>query len=129
MIDRRTLERCRALRKEVDRIRERIREISPKTTVRLDYVSRGTTRGQPTEEAAIARIDLDTLLTDTLRSYTSIVDDIATACVNLEPSLREVVLMRYVDGNDWDEVADRLRYSEAHVYELHRIALRELSKQ
>ena len=129
MIDRQTLERCRALRKEADRIKERLRGMSPRMTVRLDYISRGTAKRQPTEEAALARIELEELLGDVQREYMSIADDIATACVNLAPSLREVVLMRYVDGNDWEEVAARLQYSEIYIYELHKKALTELSQQ
>jgi len=123
MIDRLTLDRCRKLKLQADLVKERLRWFSPKTSVRMDSVSRGTTKGQPTESAALTIIELEERLAEIWTEYKDIADQIATECVNLKPMTREVILMRYVDGMDWPEIAYKLGYSDSYIFSLHRKAL------
>lgn len=46
----------------------------------------------------------------------------------LPPMKREVIRARYVDGMNWNQVAEHIGYSVDHCYTLHRDALRYLVK-
>ena len=39
---------------------------------------------------------------------------------------KELIKMRYVEGINWDEIAERLGYSETYIYRLHKKALEAL---
>lgn len=43
-----------------------------------------------------------------------------------EPRLREVLELYYLDGMTWEQVAERMGYSQRNVMYLHGIALRQL---
>lgn len=58
-----------------------------------------------------------------VEEYRELSNEIATACKDINPTLREVILQRYVDGIGWDEIALKLNYSESYIYELHRKAI------
>ena len=45
----------------------------------------------------------------------------------LEPSIERCVLvMRYINGQEWDKIAVSMCYSDKHIYRLHNAALNEL---
>lgn len=41
---------------------------------------------------------------------------------------RELLLLRYINGEDWDPIADELHYSKRHVTKLHGWALDAVAK-
>ncbi len=43
-----------------------------------------------------------------------------------DPRMREVLSLRYLQGLPWEEIADRMYYSQRWVLKLHRAALIEL---
>lgn len=127
MIEKWKLDRCRDLRREAEIAEERLRAIEPTVSARFDPTPRGTKTGRPTEDVAIDRISLEELMLKVIEEYRSLCDEIATACKEINPTLREVIIQRYVDGLGWEEIAVRLNYSESYIYELHRKALQIIS--
>ncbi|MBQ1573182.1 MAG: hypothetical protein IIZ78_18825 [Clostridiales bacterium] len=126
-IQRWKLERCRSLRREAEIAEERLLEIQPSIGARLDPTPRGTTTGHPTENVAIDRISIEELMSEIITEYRELTSEIATACRDIDPTLREVILQRYVDGNEFEDIAIRLGYSGSYIYELHKKALNAVS--
>jgi len=66
---------------------------------------------------------MDQIITE----YRDLTTEIATACIDVDPTLREVILQRYVDGMEFEDIAIRLGYSGSYIYELHKKALNAVS--
>lgn len=122
-VERWKLERCRSLKREAEIAEERLEEMQPTVGARLDPTPRGTTTSKPTERVAVDRVSLAELMAEIMAEYRELSDEIANACKDLQPTLREIIIMRYIDGLGWEAIARRLSYSEAYIYELHRRAL------
>lgn len=127
-IQRWKLERCRSLRREAEIAEERLLEIQPSIGARLDPTPRGTTTSHPTENVAIDRISIEELMEKIVEEYIELSNEIATACKDINPTLREVIIQRYVDGIGWDDIALKLNYSESYIYELHRKAVKLITE-
>ena len=126
-IQRWKLERCRSLRREAEIAEERLLEIQPSVGARLDPTPRGTQTSHPTENVAIDRISVEELMSRIVTEYRELTMEIATACIDVDPVLREVILQRYVDGMEFEDIAVKLNYSESYVYKLHRKAVKIIS--
>ena len=126
-IQRWKLERCRSLRREAEIAEERLLEIQPSVGARLDPTPRGTLTSHPTENVAIDRISVEELMDRIIKEYRELTMEIATACIDVDPVLREVILQRYVDGMEFEDIAVKLNYSESYVYKLHRRAVTAIS--
>lgn len=120
--------RCRELRREAEIAEERLIEIQPTVSASLDPTPRGTKTSMPTENVAINRISVEELMAEIVAEYQDLKAEIATACRQLSPTLREVVIQRYIDGDSWEEIADKLNYSKSYIYDQHRQALEQLAK-
>ena len=126
-IQRWKLERCRSLRREAEIAEERLLEIQPSVGARLDPTPRGTQTSHPTENVAIDRISIEELMGKIIAEYRELTMEIATACRDIDPTLREVILQRYVDGLEWEEIAAKLGYGGSYIFELHRKAIKAVS--
>ena len=127
-IQRWKLERCRSLRREAEIAEERLLEIQPSVGARLDPTPRGTQTSHPTENVAIDRISVEELMGRIIAEYRELTMEIATACRDIDPTLREVIIQRYVDGIGWDDIALKLNYSESYIFELHRKAIKLITE-
>lgn len=130
MVDRAKLEKCRRLRREAEYAKERLQEITPKITARTDLLSRGSGKGQgqPTEAAALAMISIEDMLSFILKDYESLVKEISEACMKIDPVYRELIMLRYIEGCSWSDIALKMMYSESYLYELNRKAIQEIAK-
>ena len=127
MVDRAKLERCRRLRREAEYARERLQEFTLKVTTRTDLLSRGSGKGQPTEAAALAMINMEDMLSFILKDYESLVKEISEACMKIDPVYRELIMLRYIEGCSWSDIELKMMYSESYLYELHRKAIKAIS--
>lgn len=56
-------------------------------------------------------------------------NEILTAINSVDDNtLRELLILRYVSFNRWDEIADKMNYSERRIYDLHGRALEHVSE-
>ena len=62
-----------------------------------------------------------------IKEYRELTMEIATACKDIDPTLREVILQRYIDGLEWEDIAAKLGYSGSYIFELHRKAIKVIS--
>ena len=76
---------------------------------------------------AIDRISIEELMGKIIAEYRELTMEIATACRDIDPTLREVILQRYVDGLEWEEIAAKLGYSGSYIFELYRKAIKAVS--
>ena len=128
MIDREKLEQCRKLKREAELAEERLREITPRITARTDFITRGSGKGSPTERAAVEMISLEGLLSAVVNERKVLIDEITAACQSLDSVLRSIIIYRYIDGMGWVDISEKMMYSESHLYELHRKAIREIER-
>lgn len=126
-IERGKLKRCLDLREEAERYEEMILERQPSTSAKMDTMPRGTMIGKPTEDTAVELISLETLMLSLVAERHRLVDEIATACRDLDSDSRQVILLRYVDGLSWSEIADKLFYSIRWIYKLHNKAVDKIT--
>ena len=126
-IERGKLKRCLDLREEAERYEEMILERQPSTSAKMDTMPRGTMIGKPTEDKAVELISLETLMLSLVAERRRLVDEIATACRDLDSDSRQVILLRYVDGLSWSEIADKLFYSIRWIYKLHNKAVDKIT--
>lgn len=118
------LERCMKLKKEADYAEERLKELTARVTSRTDFYSRGSEKGQPTEREAVERICLEEHLKEILANYKAVLDEITAAARKMDdPVFRSIIVMRYVEGKDYFDIADDLGYSYSHIYKLRRDAV------
>ena len=126
-IERGKLKRCLDLREEAERYKEMILERQPSASAKVDVMPRGTTIGKPTEDKAVELISLETLMLSIIEERKRLVCEITTACKDLDSVSRQIILMRYVDGMNWAEIADKLFYSIRWVYRLHNAAIDKIT--
>lgn len=128
MVDRAKLEKCRRLRREAEYAREKLQEFTLKVTTRTDLLSRGSGKGQPTETAALTMISLEDMLSFIVKEYEALVKEITEACLKIDPVYRELIMLRYIEGCSWSDIALKMMYSESYLYELNRKAIQEIAK-
>ena len=126
-IERGKLKRCLDLREEAERYEEMILERQPSTSAKMDAMPHGTMIGKPTEDKAVELISLETLMLSLVAERHRLVDEIATACRDLDSDSSQVILLRYVDGLSWSEIADKLFYSIRWIYKLHNKAVDKIT--
>lgn len=127
-IDKAKLTRCRELREEVEHAEERLLATQPSISARLDPTPRGTKTSNPTEDVALDRVSIEELMVEIIEEYRQLKAEIATACRELMPIYREIIIYRYVDGLDMDEIALKLHYSESYIYTLHHKAVQLITE-
>ena len=63
-----------------------------------------------------------------LKDYESQVKEISEACMKIDPVYRELIMLRYIEGCSWSDIALKMMYSESYLYELNRKAIQEIAK-
>ena len=123
MVDRAKLERCLKLRTEADKAEERLKTLIPRISARIGSYHTKSVYGRPTEELATERVTLEELLTKIVQEYAALTDEISTACQDVDPTYREIIMERYIDGLPFQQIAEKMHYSDSYIYQLHRNAL------
>lgn len=123
------LERCAALAREADSLRERmirLRAAAEGAGMRLDGMPASGV-GDPVGEAVA---NMDKLLAQWLRNineFLALVKRVDDAIARLEsPEIRTVMRLRYIDGMPWDEVSEKVNYASSHCRRLCSRGLREV---
>ena len=128
-ITKRELERCAALAREADNLRERIirlRAAAEGAGMRLDGMPAGGI-GDPVGEA-VANLDkLRARWMRTIDQYLALMLRADEAIAALDsPEVRTVLRLRYIDGLPWEEVSVKVNYASSHCRRLCNRGLREL---
>ena len=64
-----------------------------------------------------------------LIELSEVYDEISSAIMKVEdPFYRKILMLRYLDGMVWDEIADRVGYSSRNIYRKHAEALKVIMK-
>ena len=64
-----------------------------------------------------------------LIELSEVYDEISSAIMKVEdPFYRKILMLRYLDGMVWDEIADKVGYSSRNIYRKHAEALKVIMK-
>lgn len=128
MIEKWKLDRCRDLKAEADRYRERMREIQPSISSKMSGGPRGSQIGRPTEESAVNLLSLEELMRQVIEEHNQLAGEICHACLKLDSIQRQVIILRYIEGRSWEDIARHIHYSTSWVMEQHKIAVNLICK-
>ena len=128
-ITKRELERCAALAREADNLRERmirLRAAAEGAGMRLDGMPGGGI-GDPVGEA-VANLDkMRMRWMRTIDQYLALMLRADEAIAGLgSPEVRTVLRLRYIDGLPWEEVSVKVNYASSHCRRLCNKGVREL---
>ncbi|MCL2545033.1 MAG: DUF1492 domain-containing protein [Clostridia bacterium] len=131
-ITKRELERCAALAREADNLRERmirLRAAAEGAGMRLDGMPGGGI-GDPVGEA-VANLDkLRARWMRTIDQYLALMLRADEAIAGLQsPEVRTVLRLRYIDGLPWEEVSVKVNYASSHCRRLGNKGVRELGEE
>lgn len=125
------LERYRSLQTEAERTErelQRWRSRAERVTQRLSDMPKGGERRNKLEDAVCAMEELeDTLMVQILKAI-AVRQEIAAAIEAVQnPVSRELLKRRYIDGDKWESIAEKMNYCYKHVvHTLHPRALAEV---
>jgi len=127
------LERCGALAKEADTIRERIIRLRSASTGTHQALS-GMPRAQGKRDVVgntVAQVEeLIARWERTIALYLEMMGEADEAISSLPTmSMRVVLRYRYLDGMEWPDVADKACYSESHCRRLATAGIAELERR
>lgn len=114
---------CSDLAFRIEALEEKIN--SPRVQI-LSDMPKGTLR----KDAADLIADLVDMKADYIRKYRKAVKElkrIEDAIDGIDnPTLRDLMRYKYIDGLKWEEVAVEMHYAWQHIHRLHAKALRQL---
>ena len=130
-IDRATLEQCFDTMKLSESIWERIQRLrSRMESVTPSYKAIGGRGSDVADKVGNGVVALDSLIRQfdaETTEYARLAADVNEAIQLLkDPRHRNIMGLRYLDGLNWDDVADRAGYSVDHCYRLNREAMMEM---
>lgn len=128
-MDKQSLEYCRDLALEIADLDRRIDQLRAKA------VSRKWPDGLPHSNFAADRLsgivskiaDLEAVRGPKAVELMELRRGIEIAMSRLEPTERRLIRLRYFDGLEWEEVAEKMGYCKRHLYRLNSSALEKMS--
>lgn len=120
----------RSLNRRIDRLvvekrqwEERALSISP----HYSPVPKGGGHGDGMQTAISRILDIEREIDEEVDRLAALRDRIEGAVRRVagEP-LRELLRYRYIDGLTWEQVAEKMHYSYAHIFRMHEQALRQI---
>lgn len=125
------LEICAGLRREVLDTQERIeslRALLEKSTSVIDEVGGG--RGNKTYDMSgciAALLDLEESTKGRMQAYLEHIAEVENIIQTAgDPYQRIILRMRYIDGEAWEDIAQKLGYCERQCFRLHNQGLKRL---
>lgn len=112
------------------RYQEKLRTMAEKTTVDVsrERVSGGSTPN-PREDIIVKLADLSHEVNADIDRFIDLQKEIMDTIGQLEDArLRLILEMRYVSGDDWDDIASRIGYNKRYIMRLHEDALKEIDE-
>ncbi len=133
MIDKRDLEACAALAREVTRMRERLHALQ--SLAQLGRITGGIIGGNgaplndSTGEGASAITDLMARMQGRIDQYAACARRVESAIAGIDsPCQRDILRMRYIDGLTWEQIGTRTHYHERWCRALHQRAIAPFSR-
>lgn len=103
---------------------ERLRALAENVTARLSGMPRSSPDGDRMANCVERIIDLNRELNCQIERYLRLRQKIADAIDTVEdPLLRLLLEYRYLNGNTWEKIAEKMSYSRMQVGRLHEKAL------
>lgn len=95
--------------------------------INYDGMPRSTKPSSPTEAAAIMLVDSKIRRDEVWEELTDAHIRVESVINSLEDAtLKAVLLYRYIEGMNWDEIALKMNYTERHMHRIHAEALCEV---
>ena len=122
------------IKKEIERINERIAELehrlcNPKSPVLDDIPIRTSSMSSSLEAGVLKLIELKDMykdLVDKLADRQMTIERSINELVILEPLERDLIRFRYFDSMTWEAIAEKIGYSNRHVFRIHNTILEKL---
>jgi DNA-directed RNA polymerase specialized sigma subunit len=104
---------------------ERLRELATKATATITAVRvSGTNSHSKVEDCVCKVIDLQEEIKENIAALVEVKRDIQQTIASVEDkSLNILLTLRYLNYNTWEEIAQKLYYSDRWVHKLHSDAL------
>lgn len=119
--------KCRSLEETIERLRERAESIT--MDLDPDKVQSSARIHDPIAEAAAAIADAEQLLREARRDAAESVNGILHTIDQMpDERLQSLLMLHYIDGMAWEDVAEFMSYSVRQIYNLHGIALQEINR-
>jgi len=127
-MDKQTLRQYQVLEKEIDCLKdeiERLRECFSAPPI-IDGMPRANAYQDRIATLVAKIVDLDNILTEKLSELVECRIRIEEAIGTLETADRLLLRLRYIEGEKWEEVADKMGYSWQGIHLRHSKALKKI---
>ena len=121
------------VRNEIKKLEEKLQDISDalqRLTVCNDGTPKTPTRSDTMSALLATKLDLEKEVEERIAALMKMRIELATklfADVSLSNHERKVLLLRYVDGLPFKEIARQMKYSENQIFLNHRRGLKKIS--
>lgn len=128
-MDKLTLARYKWLRKLIEIREEEKKQIinSIGASRQLDGMPHGTSISNPTENIGIKWAELQTQIDKDLDECIELRIEIEEAIKDLPEVDQVLILLHYIEGKTWDEVACEMHYGLRHIHKLHGAILQKMA--
>lgn len=119
--------KCRTLESTIESLRERAESI----TINLDpnKVQSSSKIHDPIAEAAASIADTERLLAEARAESELVMNRITKVIMSMDDDrLQTLLVLRYINGESWEDIAEEMSYSVRQIYNLHGIALNLIGK-
>lgn len=124
------LEHLYNLKKEAEEMAERVRELEAAATDPKAVVITGMPSGSDGQNHAddkiIRYMDFMNMYADKMVTLWEQIESVEQMIDQLDPLERRILRMRYVDGMDYYDIADKVNYSIQHLYLIRARAIEKL---
>lgn len=127
-MDKQTLSQYQVLEKEIDCLKneiERLRDSLSAPPI-IDGMPKAKAYQDRIANLVAKIVDLDNILTDKLSDLVECRIRIEEAISTLETADRLLLRLRYIDGEKWEDVADKMGYSWQGIHLRHSKALKKI---
>lgn len=107
---------------------KRLRDDAERTTHLLDTLPHRTDHNSSFEERLIEMLSVQTELTDIYKELGMLRSEFDQTVAELDWTQKLLMILRYLDGLSWNRIAELMKTSPSHVFNLHRRALGHFPK-
>lgn len=128
-MDKQTLQRYRYLEKQIEiREAEKKRLIESIGTPKApDGMPHGSGTSDPTGNIGVRWADLQMIIDKKLDEKIKLRTEIEEAIECLSDADQVLILLRYIEGKTWEEVAQEMHYGLRHIHKLHSAILQKMA--
>lgn len=108
--------------------RDALREMSVKITPNYSDMPKGCGGGSKVENAVLALVSVENRIDAAVGSLVKIRDEIMAAIDGVDdPVYRQLLRLRYINCQKWEEIAVSMNYYGRHLFKLHGRALQAIN--